>query len=98
VSNTSTRAEGPLVLVGTERGITLIPRPTPLTRLNYFDGKFLRADDLTREQRYLRSLVELSNQAGGPGVVHGFDTTLGDRRASLELRPGLAIDPAGPVL
>jgi hypothetical protein len=98
VSKTSAQTGGPLVLVGTERGITLIPRPTPLTRLNYFDGKFLRADDLSREQHYLRSLVELANRAGGWGVVHGFDTRLGTQRATLDLGPGLAIDPAGRTL
>jgi hypothetical protein len=42
--------------------------------------------------------VEVSNQAGGWGVVHGFDTTLGNQRATLELGPGLAIDAAGRVL
>jgi hypothetical protein len=98
VSKTSAQTGGPLVLVGTERGITLIPRPTPLTRLNYFDGKFLRADDLSREQHYLRSLVELANRAGGWGVVHGFDTVLGSQRATIDLGPGLAIDPAGRTL
>ena len=41
---------GPLVLVTSESGVTVIPQPTPLTRLNYFDGKFLRASDLKAEQ------------------------------------------------
>jgi len=86
-----------LVLLGRSNGITLIPAGTPLTRLNYFDGKFLRAEDLRAEQTYLRRLVQLSNQAGGAGVVHGFELTLagGD---GLVLSPGLAIDPAGRVL
>jgi hypothetical protein len=89
--------EGPLVLVGAQSGITLIPSPTPLTRLNYFDGKFLRADDLSREQGYLRRLVELGNQAGGSGVVHGFDL-LAAGAGTLTLTAGLAIDPRGRVL
>ena len=46
MTQTATVAEGPLVLVGAQNGVTLIPSPTPLTRLNYFDGKFLRAEDL----------------------------------------------------
>lgn len=88
---------GPIVLVGQNNGITVIPARTPLARLNYFDGKFLRADDLNGEQRYLRSLVELSNQAGGHGVVHGYDVTeAGPGR--LMIGPGLAMDPAGRVL
>jgi len=97
MANTSPTSSGPLVLVGPQTGLTVIPAQTPLTRLNYFDGKFLRAQDMQSEQRYLRSLVELSNRAGGSGVVHGFDVSLaeGDQ---LRLGPGLAIDPQGRVL
>jgi hypothetical protein len=86
-----------LVLLGRQTGITVIPAGTELTRLNYFDGKFLRAQDLQAEQAYLRNLVELSNRANGAGVVHGFDLTLagGDR---MTLGPGLAIDAQGRVL
>jgi hypothetical protein len=97
VTQTATVAEGPLVLVGAQNGVTLIPSPTPLTRLNYFDGKFLRAEDLNREQLYLRSLVHLSNQAGGAGVVNGLTVSLAAGGA-LQISAGLAIDPAGRVL
>lgn len=86
-----------LVLVGSQTGHTVIPTPTPLTRLNFFDGKFLRADDLRLEQQYLRGLVALSNQAGGSGVVHGFDTTL-EAGDALALGPGMAVDGRGRVL
>lgn len=86
----------PFVLVTAENGVSRIPQPTPLKRLHYFDGKFLRAEDLTVEQQYMRALVHLSNQAGGTGVVHGLDTTLsGD---DLRIGPGMAIDPAGRIL
>jgi hypothetical protein len=87
----------PLVLVGSDNGLVVIPQNTPLRRLNYFDGKFLRASDLQDEQNYLRQLVQLSNQAGGSGVVHGFDLTLGGGD-TLNLGPGLAINPDGRVL
>ena len=78
-------------------GLTIAPSGTPLTRLHYFDGKFLRASDLELEQNAQRRLVQLSNQAGGFGIVHGFDTRLlvGDM---LEVGPGQAIDAAGKVL
>lgn len=88
---------GPLVLAGSQGGVTLIPQPTALTRLNYFDGKFLRADDLRVEQDYLRNLVWLSNRAGGSGVVSGLDVSDGGA-GKLELSAGLAIDPRGRVL
>ncbi|HEX3126497.1 MAG TPA: hypothetical protein VH394_04145 [Thermoanaerobaculia bacterium] len=86
-----------LVKVGSAEGVTAIPSPSPLTRLNYYDGKFLRAADFKLEQEYLRRLNALSNQAGGAGVVHGFDCVLlgGDQ---IGIGPGLAIDPAGRVL
>jgi uncharacterized repeat protein (TIGR01451 family) len=86
-----------LVLVSKANGYVIIPQATPLTRLNYFDGKFLRASDLKAEQDYLRQLVALSNQAGGAGVAHGFDLTLG-AGDSIQIGAGLAIDPAGRVL
>jgi hypothetical protein len=86
----------PLVLATADNGVSKIPQPTPLTRLNYFDGKFLRADDMTVEQQYIRALVHLSNQAGGAGVVTGLDTAAsGD---DLAIGPGMAIDPAGRIL
>jgi len=86
-----------LVLRSNVNGLTVIPQPTVLTRLNYFDGKFLRASDLQQEQEYLRMLVEISNLGGGMGVVNGFDTTLGGGD-QINLGPGLAIDGAGRLL
>src|SRR6266436_2530366 len=93
---TSNRSES-LVLVNKQNGMVIIPANTPLTRLNYFDGKFLRAQDLKLEQDYLRQLVRESNQAGGPGVAHGYDLTAG-AGDTLQVSPGLAIDPQGRVL
>jgi len=86
-----------LLVVGDTGGITVIDPSTPLRRLNYFDGKFLRAADFDVEQGYLRELVALSNQGLGPGVVYGYDTVQGSGD-TLQIGPGLAIDPAGQVL
>ncbi len=86
-----------LVLLNAAGGVTLISEGSPLTRLNYFDGKFLRAEDLQAEQTYLRRLVQMSNKAHGAGLVHGLELrqASGDR---LRLSPGLAIDNEGRVL
>lgn len=90
---------GPVVILqGGARGLTEIPRNTPLTRLNYFNGKFMRAEHLREEQFYLRSLVHLSSLAGGHGVVYGFDTVQSKDRAHIELGPGLAISAQGRLL
>lgn len=94
---TAGQAHGIVPLENVSGGRVFVPVSTPLVRLNYFDGKFLRADDLQLEQRAHRSLVHLSNHSGGPGVVHGFDLSAASA-GMLVLTEGLAIDPAGRVL
>jgi hypothetical protein len=74
-------------------GVAFIEQSTPLTRLHYFDGKFLRADALALEQDYHRARTRLGNLAGGWGVVHGLDIGLSGNR--LDVGAGLAITPAG---
>ncbi|MEO8333804.1 MAG: hypothetical protein ABI664_02445, partial [bacterium] len=82
---------------GSAGGQTIVNAGSPLTRLNYFDGKFLRADDLLREQSYMRQLVQFSNQGLGAGVVYGMDTVL-DNRGRLSIGAGLAMDSMGRTL
>src|SRR6266516_5952924 len=88
-----------LVSDPTRIGLTVIPTSTPLTRLNFFDGKFLRADDLRLDQDYGRLLVSLAVRGGGSGIVHGFEleggSTGGDE---LILRAGLALTASGQVI
>src|SRR2546422_11533312 len=86
-----------LLVVDDKGGVTVVNPSTPLKRLNYYDGKFLRASDFNVEQNYLRRLVALSNQGLGAGVVYGYDVTLGGGD-TVEIGPGLAIDPSGNVL
>jgi hypothetical protein len=88
------------VLVGdqTSRGLTIIPVSTPLTHLNYFDGKFLRADDFRLEQAYQRALVALTARGAGSGVVHGFELELTGGGAALLLHGGLAVSASGVVI
>jgi hypothetical protein len=96
-SNGTNGTDSQLLVVGDTGGVTVVDRSTPLRRLNYFDGKFLRASDFSLEQYYLRELVALSNQGLGWGVVYGYDTVLGTGD-NIQIGPGLAIDPAGKVL
>ena len=86
-----------VVKIGSENGHTVINRNSLLRRLNYFDGKFLRAPDLILEQQALLNQMRISNQAGGFGVVHGYDCTSGNSD-NLIISAGLAIDAAGRVL
>jgi len=92
-----TLTQGGFVVIGQTPGHTVIAKESPLKRLNYFDGKFLRAPDLQLEQQGLLNQIRMSNQAGGSGVVHGYNVGLksGDR---LAIGAGFAIDPQGRVL
>lgn len=87
-----------IVVLGNVKGHSVIPLETPLGRLNYYDGKYLRAQDLNREQAYMRSLSALSNQAGGMGVVHGFDCRVINSQDQLEVGGGMAVDAAGRLI
>ncbi|MEV5967203.1 hypothetical protein AB0L70_35870 [Kribbella sp. NPDC051952] len=93
-----TGGAGPVLVGDSGRpGLTIVPSSTPLTRLNYFDGKFLRAADFQLDQGYLRMLVALTARGSGSGVVTGFEAELagGD---GLLLRGGLAVSAAGSVI
>ncbi len=84
------------VQIDAKDGVATIEQGTPLTRLHYFDGKFLRADALTLEQEYHRTLVRMANLAGGWGVVHGLGISVAANL--LTVTPGLAITPAGSTV
>ena len=82
-----------IVELSVSDGIAFVEQGSPLTRLHYFDGKFLRADAFATEQDYHRARVRLANLAGGWGVVHGLEIAL--RGAQLVVSAGLAVTPAG---
>jgi hypothetical protein len=88
---------GELTLFDEPPGYPVTPPETILKRLNYYDGKFLRAEDLRREQEYHRRLSQLGNRAGGSGLVYGFDVTVGGGEL-VAIGAGLGIDPLGRVL
>lgn len=89
-----TNHAGELVQIGIGNGRSVVEKSSPLTRLNYFDGKFLRAPDMQAEQNALRRQVHLANQAGGGGIVHGFDCALSNGD-DLVVSNGLAFDWQG---
>jgi hypothetical protein len=91
------KSNGKVRSVGDAAGTAEIPGRTELTRLHYYDGKFLRADDLRAEQDYHRYLVELSNRGGGSGVVYGFDVARGSGD-EITIGGGLAFDGEGRTL
>lgn len=90
-------APPPMEMLGGGGGISVVDPATVLTRLWWFDGRFLRADGFRVDQEYLRNLVGLSNQAVGTGVVHGFDTDLLGS-GTVRVEAGLALAPSGRVV
>lgn len=68
-----------------------------LSRTNYFDGRLLKASDLTRDQVYLDERALEIGQILGSGIVNGLDVSLVDNYR-LRVGPGMAIAPSGRVL
>lgn len=68
-----------------------------LSRTHYFDGRLLKASDLTRDQEYLDERLREVGRAVGSGIVHGLQVSL-DNRDQLHVSPGLAIAPSGRAL
>ncbi len=91
-------ATTPLELLGSATGLSVVDPTTILTRLWYFDGKFLRAAGFRLDQDYVRSLAALSHQATGSGLVHGFGVTRPSSGDRLLVGPGLALAPSGRVV
>jgi len=72
--------------------------PHPISRLNYFFGRLLTADDFTAEQNYHREKQRLHNlHCHGPGVVQGLNVSTAHQNSAwtVAIGPGVAIDPAG---
>ncbi|MEO1057722.1 MAG: hypothetical protein AAFY28_12475, partial [Actinomycetota bacterium] len=90
-------AAGALTMLDGRSGVSVVDPVTPLSRVWYFDGKFLRAEHFRHDQGYIRALTELSNRALGHGVVEGFEATLG-AGDSLEVAGGLAVAQSGRVI
>src|SRR5688500_6883683 len=58
------------------------------SRPRYFDGRFLAARDLTREQQYFLSRQADLARATGSGVIHGLMVRVGNTAGNT-----LVIDP-----
>lgn len=80
------------------REASLLVDESHRVRPRYFDGKFLSARDLTRDQSYF-----LARQAGyaralGPGVVEGLEVGAGVSSSDLLVRPGFGYTSAGELV
>ncbi|MGM9480215.1 hypothetical protein ACS5PN_03380 [Roseateles sp. NT4] len=90
-----------VVSVDTARALreaNLMVEESHRVRPRWFDGKFLAARDLTREQAYF-----LARQAGfaralGPGVVEGLEVSQGSVATELQVSPGFGYTTAGELV
>jgi hypothetical protein len=78
------------------RGLVFSSSAAPSVGLNYFDGRFLRADDLNLEHRAQRAYVEYSNRSGGPGICYGLELSMSG--PTFALAGGLGIDQRGRLV
>lgn len=67
-------------------------------RPSYFDGRFLTARDLTREQQYALIRQADLGQISGGGVIDGFDVSIAPGARALLVGAGLGITPAGETV
>lgn len=67
-----------------------------LRRLQPADGLFLRAEHLQQIQDYARELFRIGAIAAGTGVAYGFELSV--TGSTLQVKPGLAVDPSGQPL
>jgi len=61
----------------------------------YFDGRFLDASALTREQEYFLTRQSDLGRAGGSGVVFGLDVRVTNDGRSVQIDPGHGVTPTG---
>jgi hypothetical protein len=67
---------------------------TGRSRPRYFDGRFLAARDVERDQAYLAQRLADHRSAAGHGVIHGLEVTRVDD-THLAVSAGAAITPGG---
>ncbi len=79
-----------------QRAGTIVVNPAR-RRPRYFDGRFLAAHDLTREQDYfLQRQADLA-RATGPGVIHGLMVSRVDD-TRVKIQSGSGVTPAGDLV
>jgi len=64
----------------------------------FFDGRFLTAKDLTREQNYFLTRQADLSRAGGTGVVSGLEVKASRDRTTLTVGLGQGLTPAGELV
>src|SRR5690348_85774 len=64
----------------------------------FFDGRFLTAKDLTREQTYFLTRQADLVRSGGIGIISGLRVTMGSSSRSLCISAGHGATPSGEIV
>jgi hypothetical protein len=80
------------------RQANLLVEDSHRVRPRYFDGKFLAARDLTRDQAYFLARQSGFARALGSGVVEGLGVRAGTVASDLEVDPGFGYTSAGELV
>lgn len=80
------------------RQANLLVEESHRVRPRYFDGKFLAARDLTRDQAYFLARQSGFARALGSGVVEGLGVRAGTVASDLEVDAGFGYTPAGELV
>src|SRR5512139_4080471 len=67
-------------------------------RPRYFDGRFLAARDLIRDQQYFLTREADLGRAAGSGVANGLDVAAGDTPQTLLIGAGEGITGSGELV
>ncbi len=67
-------------------------------RPRYFDGRFLAARDLVRDQQYFLTREADLGRVAGSGVANGLFVTVGSTSSTLNISTGQGVTPAGELV
>src|SRR6188768_3820741 len=80
------------------RGAGVLIEDPRRERPRYFDGRFLAARDLVRDQQYFLTRESDLGRAAGSGVANGLEVAPGDTLHSLRIGEGQGITGAGELV
>ncbi|MBS1874281.1 MAG: hypothetical protein JSU00_13780 [Acidobacteria bacterium] len=80
------------------KSVSTVIADNRLKRPLYFDGRFLTARDMTREQTYFLARQADLGKAGGAGVVAGLNVTQGAGQATIGISRGQGVTAEGELV
>ncbi|MBN8442666.1 MAG: hypothetical protein J0M28_13365 [Thauera sp.] len=92
------RVSLPAAQVAMLRGVGALIEDPRRERPRYFDGRFLAARDLIRDQQYILTREADLGQAAGSGVAAGLDVEPGSGGDRLVVSAGHGVTPAGELV